>query len=83
METTQTETIVSEGKTIALIAYLTVIGLVIAFVMNSEKKSAFAKYHIVQSLGLALTGLALGLIGFIPILGWLINLIGIFVFPLC
>ncbi len=70
---------VSEGKTIAAVAYLTLIGLIIAFVMNNDKKNAFAAYHIKQSLGLALTGLALGLIGMIPILGWIINIIGIFV----
>ncbi len=83
METTETNkntnAIASEGKTIALIAYLTIIGLIIAFVMNAEKKNAFAKYHIIQSSGLALTGLALGIIGLIPILGWILNLIGIFI----
>ncbi len=31
-----------DGKQIGMIAYLTVIGLIIAFVMNSEKKSEFA-----------------------------------------
>ncbi|TXD83658.1 hypothetical protein ESY86_08740 [Subsaximicrobium wynnwilliamsii] len=69
----------NEGKNTAIIAYITIIGLIIAFVMNSDKKSDFASYHIKQSLGLALTGLALGIIGMIPILGWIINLIGIFV----
>jgi uncharacterized membrane protein len=69
----------NEGKNTAIIAYITIIGLIIAFVMNSDKKSDFAAYHIKQSLGLALTGLALGIIGMIPILGWIINLIGIFV----
>ena len=29
---------VQDGKTIGLIAYLTLIGLIIAFVMNNEKK---------------------------------------------
>ncbi|GGG39893.1 DUF4870 domain-containing protein [Bizionia arctica] len=72
-------TIVNEGKNIAVIAYITIIGLIIAFVMNNEKKNPFASYHIKQSLGLALTGLALGVIGMIPILGWIINIIGIFV----
>lgn len=79
METTQTNSTTSEGKTIALIAYITIIGLVIAFIMNNEKKNAFAKYHIVQSLGLGLTGLALGLIGLIPIIGWIINIVGVLV----
>lgn len=69
----------SEGKTTAIIAYITIIGLIIAFVMNNDKKDPFAAYHIKQSLGLGLTGLAMGAIGIIPIIGWLINIIGIFV----
>ena len=77
-ETNNTST-TEEGKTIAIIAYITIIGLIIAFVMNNEKKNEFASYHIKQSLGLALTGLALGMIGMIPILGWIINIVGIFV----
>ncbi|NCO64428.1 MAG: hypothetical protein GW839_00025 [Flavobacteriales bacterium] len=86
METTENNTvkitneaIVKDGKMIATITYITIIGLIIAFVMNNEKKNAFASYHIKQSLGLALTGLALGVIGMIPILGWIINIFGIFV----
>lgn len=69
----------SEGKSTASIAYLTIVGLIIAFVMNGEKKNEFAQYHIRQSLGLALTGLALGAVGMIPILGWIINILGFFV----
>lgn len=72
-------TISNEGKNIALIAYITIIGLIIAFVMNNEKKDEFARFHIRQSLGLALTGLALGIIGMIPILGWLVYIVGIFI----
>lgn len=80
MQTTENKTVVvNEGKNIAIIAYITIIGLIIAFVMNNEKKEPFASYHIKQSLGLALTGLALGAIGLIPILGWIINIVGIFV----
>ena len=65
-----------EGKTIAIIAYITIIGLIIAFVMNNDKKNTFASYHIKQSLGLALTALALTLINIIPILGWIISFLG-------
>lgn len=72
MDSIENKTItVNEGKNIAIIAYITLIGLIIAFVMNTDKKNEFAKYHITQSLGLALTGLALGMIGMIPILGGL------------
>jgi len=82
MEETSTNaetTTITDGKNIAIIAYITVIGLIIAFVMNSEKKNEFARFHIRQSLGLALTGLALGIIGMIPILGWIVYILGIFV----
>ncbi|MRI00939.1 hypothetical protein GH721_10410 [Kriegella sp. EG-1] len=86
METTKTElntvkavAINQESKNIAIISYITIVGLVIAFVMNNEKKLDFATYHVRQSLGLCITGLVLGVIGIIPIIGWLINIVGIFV----
>ncbi|MGV7106632.1 DUF4870 domain-containing protein [Flavobacterium sp. U410] len=67
-----------QGKDIALIAYLTLVGLIIAFVMNSDKKYEFSNFHIKQSLGIAVTGFALGLIGIIPVLGWLVSILGVF-----
>ncbi|PKA98452.1 hypothetical protein B0O79_2138 [Flavobacteriaceae bacterium MAR_2009_75] len=68
-----------EAKRIAVISYITIIGMVIAFVMNNEKKFGFASYHIRQSIGLCVTGLALGVVGVVPIIGWLINILGVFV----
>ena len=68
--------ITTEEKNIAIIAYITVIGLIIAFVMNNDKKAAFSTYHIRQSLGLALTGVALFVVGMVPILGWFISFFG-------
>jgi len=86
METTKTEmgtnemvAVNEEAKRIAVISYITIVGMVIAFLMNNEKKLGFASYHIRQSLGLCATGIALGVIGIIPILGWIINIVGIFV----
>ena len=78
-ENVKTTSAPNEGKTIAIIAYLTIIGLIIAFVMNNDKKNPFANFHIRQSLGLGLTALALSLINIIPILGWLISFIGFFI----
>ena len=43
---------VTEGKTIAIISYLTFIGTIIAFVMNNEQKNSFASFHIRQMTGL-------------------------------
>ena len=77
--TTDANTTTSEGKNMATVAYITIIGLIIAFVKNSDNKNEFTQYHIRQSLGLGVTGLALGAIGMIPILGWIINILGFFV----
>ena len=52
---------VDEGKTTAVISYLTIVGVIIAFYMNNEKKNQFAAFHIRQSLGLWLTFFAIGL----------------------
>jgi len=86
MENTQTNTTTNteqtvntnEGKTIAVISYLTIIGLIIAYVMNNDKKTEFGAYHIRQSIGLAAAGFALGVIGLIPILGWIVSILGTF-----
>lgn len=65
-----------DPKTVAIISYLTVIGLVIAFVLNNEKKDEFATFHIKQSLGLVIISLGLFIIGMIPILGWILSFLG-------
>jgi len=65
-----------DPKTIAIIAYLTIIGLVVAFVLNNEKKDDFATFHIKQSLGLVLLSLGLFIIGMVPILGWILSFLG-------
>lgn len=69
-------TSVEEGKTIAIISYITIFGLLIAFIMNNDKKNKFAAYHLRQSLGLGATGLALSIVNVIPILGWIISILG-------
>ncbi|SFH12545.1 DUF4870 domain-containing protein [Pedobacter insulae] len=77
IENTQNK--IEEGKSIAIIAYLTLIGLIIAFVMNNDKKNSFSTYHIRQSLGLMCTGFALFMVNFIPYLGWILSLSATFV----
>jgi uncharacterized membrane protein len=49
-----------QGKTNAIISYLTIIGAIIAMIQNSEKKNPFASFHIRQALGLELAFFALG-----------------------
>lgn len=54
--------IIEEGKTLALVAYLTIIGVLIAYFMNQEKHNAFTAFHVRQSLGLWLLYFILGYI---------------------
>lgn len=56
---------VEEGKTIAIISYITLIGLIIAIVMNNDKKNDFARYHIRQSLGIMVLYFAVWVLFFI------------------
>ncbi|MFW5805244.1 MAG: hypothetical protein ACOCVX_01830 [Bacteroidales bacterium] len=65
-----------DGKTTAIIAHITLIGWIIALVINSNEKNEFASFYIRQLLGLFLAGLILA---WIPIIGWLLS-IAVFVF---
>ncbi|TVS13125.1 MAG: DUF4870 domain-containing protein [Wenzhouxiangella sp.] len=53
------------NKAIGIVAYITIIGWIIAFVVHKTKddKSALAGYHIEQSLGLILVAVGLAIIG--------------------
>lgn len=66
------ETTVKEGKTLALVAYLTLIGTLISFFMNQEKRNVFTSFHIRQGLGLGLLYIAIGyVIGYFD--SWMIT----------
>ncbi len=53
---------IDDGKTIAVISYITIAGVLIAYFMNTEKRNNFAYFHIRQALGLWLTFFAIGLV---------------------
>lgn len=56
------KTLVEEGKTPAIVAYLTIIGTIIAYFMNNDSKNTFASFHIRQALGIHITFYLLGLL---------------------
>tara|TARA_Y100000815_G_scaffold251688_1_gene255353 strand:+ start:327 stop:653 length:327 start_codon:yes stop_codon:yes gene_type:complete len=53
---------IKEGKTIAIIAYMTFVGALIALSMNSDAKNNYARFHIKQAVGIHLIQISLGLI---------------------
>ena len=64
-----------EDKTVAIVAYLTLIGFIVAIIIHSNKKTKLGAFHLRQMLGFILTWVAVVvcqfILIFIPILGWL------------
>ncbi len=49
-----------QGKTAAIVAYITIIGTIIAFFMNNDTKNQFASFHIRQALGINISFYVIG-----------------------
>ncbi|MFV8225948.1 hypothetical protein [Christiangramia aquimixticola] len=49
-----------EAKTTAIVAYITIIGTIIAYFMNMESKDKFAGFHIRQAFGINITFYLIG-----------------------
>lgn len=83
MQTENANTTTMDGKSIAIISYLTIIGWIIAYVMHNNNKSQLGAFHLRQSLFLMLTGfataIAQSMLLFIPFLGWIISILLYFV----
>ena len=64
-----------EDKVVAIVAYLTLIGFLVAIIIHMNKKTKLGAYHLRQVLGFILTGIAVVfcefVLVFIPFLGWL------------
>lgn len=75
MENTSVKNNIEEGKNIAIISYITLIGLIVAFVMNKDKNNSFAKFHIRQNMGLLVIGLVSGILRVIPVAGEIIVMV--------
>ncbi|MCL1822263.1 MAG: hypothetical protein FWG22_05515 [Prolixibacteraceae bacterium] len=64
------------AKTKAIVAHITLIGWIIAFVINNSEKEELASYYIRQTLGIYLLGIACSIISVIPIIGWIVGIVG-------
>ena len=67
-----------DKKTTGIVAYLTWIGLLIAYLAGDKEG---AKFHLNQALVIFLFGLAGGVVSVIPVIGWIVGFAwGIFMF---
>lgn len=74
---------VTEDRTVAILAYITIVGFIIAIVMHGSKKTPLGSYHLRQALGLIITAVCCWLVLLvIPFVGWILIpfvMLGIFV----
>ncbi|MBC6990982.1 MULTISPECIES: DUF4870 domain-containing protein [Hymenobacter] len=76
--TPSSSTASDQGRLLAIVSYLTVVGWLVSYFLNKEERSPLAAFHLRQNALLLLTGFALyvGLqvLMFVPLIGWLISL---------
>jgi len=65
-----------QSKVVAIVSYLTLIGWIVALIINMNKKTDLGSFHIRQSLLIMIVGLVLS---WIPIIGWLLAIV-LFIF---
>jgi uncharacterized membrane protein len=65
-------TAAAEDRTVAIVSYLTIIGFIAAIVIHMNNKTRVGTFHLRQTLGLVVTGVAAGVCSVVPILGWIV-----------
>jgi uncharacterized membrane protein len=82
METTN-QPAVQEDKTVAILAYCTLIGYIIAIVLHGNNKTKLGTYHLRQATGLLIIGIGYWIVSmilmFIPFLGFIFAIVSPFV----
>lgn len=67
-----------EDKTVAIVAYLTLVGFIIAIVLHGQKKTALGAFHLRQVLGIFIVGF----VGYLICAASMFILIGVVLMPL-
>ncbi len=57
-----TDQTIEDGRTHAIISYITIFGTIISLFLNKDKKNTYASFHIRQAFGIWATWAAFGLI---------------------
>ena len=58
------------------LAYITIIPAILFLVLEPYNKRPFVRFHAFQCIGLAVCAFALGMLMIIPILGWIVGIVG-------
>ncbi len=66
----------TEKNLIGVISYIPIVGLIVAYILNRDKKDEFVAFHIRQSLGIHIAYLVLVVVAMLPVLGFIIYFLG-------
>jgi uncharacterized membrane protein len=58
------------------LAYITILPAILFLILADYNKRPFVRFHAFQCIGMAVCAFALGVIAIIPILGWIIAIVG-------
>ena len=83
-QTTNNTLSVDDGKTVAIISYLSIIGWIIAYVMHGNSKTTFGAFHLRQTITLYVVSLAIWvlqmILTFIPVIGLITGVLVILIY---
>lgn len=67
----------NQDRTFAWVSYLTFIGWIISIIMynDSQKGNTLVRFHLRQTLGIYLMGVASSILMIIPIIGWIASFV--------
>ena len=65
----------SNARLVGVLSYITIFGWIVAIILHNNNRSGFGAFHLRQSLGLFLTGIALSWIPLINFVAGIIVLI--------
>lgn len=67
-----------EDKTVAIVAYLSLIGFIVALILHNQpgKKTVLGSFHLRQGLGIMLCSVCMSIIMIIPFVGWVVGCVG-------
>ena len=66
----------TDPKVIAIVAYLTLIGWLVALVLQNNNKNELSSFHLRQALGIFLLVMVSSFVMVVPLLGWLAGMAG-------
>ncbi len=67
-----------DNKTVSIVSYITIIGWLIAYLVGKDKLDTLSKYHLRQSLGLAIVAFIFGIvINILTVISSFLGMLGI------